>query len=206
MKKDPLMLHYTYHIFVQVLTKGSVTVSEGGDVEYIEFFATLPPRFICASSKTLASAKGTCDITVFGFLGIESGDRKCLDGTNIPQAVIGWPQSYDDDIIVPCGVKVTESNWLTVLRLAVKAKVDLIQDTNYTRKLTINQKVSVGTVKITTNIKVIEVGVFSNYTLPNKMKITHITTVTKCTLRHHFFILSCLTNCAFASCHLFKKY
>ena len=135
-------------------------------MEYIEFFATLPPRFICASSKTLAAAKGTCDITVFGFLGIESGDKKCLDGTNIPQAVIGWPQSYDDDIIVPCGVKVTKSNWLTVLRLAVKAKMDLIKDTNYTRKLTISQKASVGSVEITTNIKVIEVGLFSRTVLP----------------------------------------
>ena len=142
-----------------MLTKGSVTVSEGGDVEYIDFYATLPPRLICATSKTLASAKGTCDITVFGFLGIESGDRKCLDGTDIPQAVIGWPHSYDDDIIVPCGVKVTDSNWLRVLRLAVKAKVDLIKDTNYTRKLTISQRVTIGTVQITTNVKVIEVGV-----------------------------------------------
>ena len=160
-KNDPVMLQYEYHIFVQVLTKGSVTVFEGGDVEYIEFFATLPPRFICTTSKTLASAKGTCEITVFGSLGIESGDGNCLDGTNIPQAVIGWPQSYDDDIIVPCGVKVTESNWLTVLRLAVKAKVDFIKDTNYTRKLTISQKVSIGTEQIITNVKVIEVGVCS---------------------------------------------
>ena len=159
MKKVPLMLHYTYHIFVQVLTKGSVTVSEGGDVAYIDFFATLPPRFICASSKP-------CDITVFGFLGIESGDRKCLDGTNIPQAVIGWPQSYGDDIIVPCGVKVTELNWLRVLRLAVKAKVDLFNDTNYMRKLTISQKVFAGTKQFTTIVKVIEVGVFSRSVLP----------------------------------------
>jgi len=159
-------LHYKYQIFVQVLTKGSVTVSEGGDVEYIDFFATLPLRFICATSKTLISAKGTCEITVFGFLGIESGDGNCLDGTSIPQAVIGWPRSYGDDIIVPCGVKVTESNWLRVLRLAVKAKVDLIKDTNYTRKLTISQKVSIGTVQIITNVKVIEVGVFSRLVLP----------------------------------------
>ena len=143
-----------------------MTVSEGGDVEYIDFFATLPPRFICATSKTLASAKGTCDITVFGFLGIESGDMKCLDGTNIPQAVIGWPHSYGDDSIVPCGVKVTESNWLRVLRLAVKAKVDLIKDTNYTRKLTISLKVSIGTVQITTKVRIVEVGVYSLSVLP----------------------------------------
>ena len=154
------------YMFVQVLTKGPVTVSEGGDVEYIELSATLPPRFICATSETLSSAKGTCEITVFGFLGIESGDKKCLDGTSIPQAVLGWPHSYGDDIIVPCGVKVTESNWLRVLRLAVKAKMDLTKDTNYTRKLTISQKVSVGTVQITTDLRVVEVGVFSRSVFP----------------------------------------
>ena len=147
-------------MFVQVLTKGPLTVSEGGAVEYIELSPTLPPRFICATSETLASAKGTCEVTVFGFLGIDSGDRKCLDGTSIPQAVIGWPKSYGDDIIVPCGVKVTWTNWCKILRLAVKAKVDLIKDTNYTRKLTISQKVSVGTKQITTELKVVEVGVF----------------------------------------------
>jgi len=162
-------------MFLQVLTKDSVTVLEGGDVEYIELSATLPPRFICATSETLASAKGSCEITVFGFLGIESGDRKCMDRTSIPQAVIGWPHSYGDDIIVPCGVKVVDSNWFRVLRLAIKAKVDLFKDANYTRKLTISQKVSVGAVQITTELNVVEVGViqvqschFSDYTFPTK--------------------------------------
>ena len=142
-------------------------VSEGGDVEYIEFSATLPPRFICASSETLGSTNGICEITVFGILGIESGDRKCLDGTSIPQAVIGWPRSYVDDIIVPCGVRVTEMNWLWVLRLAVKAKVDLIKDRNYKRQLTISQKISTGIKEVTTDLRVIEVGVFSGTTLPH---------------------------------------
>ena len=148
-------------MFLQVLTKGPLTVTEGGDVEYIEFTTTLPPRFICSSSETLTSANGTCEITVFGILGIESGDRKCSDGTSIPQAVIGWPHSYGDDVIVPCGVKVTEMNWLSVLRLAVKAKVDLIKDSNYKRQLTISQKISVGSVTMTVDLNVIEVGVFS---------------------------------------------
>ena len=148
-------------MFLQVVTKGPLTVTEGGDVEYIEFTATLPPRFICASSETLTSANSTCEITVFGILGIETGDRTCLDGTSIPQAVIGWPHSYGDDIIVPCGVKVTEMNWFWVLRLAVKAKVDLIKDSNYKRQLTISQKISVGSVAITVDLNVIEVGVFS---------------------------------------------
>ena len=148
-------------MFLQVVTKGPLTVTEGGDVEYIEFTATLPPRFICASSETLSMTNGTCEIAVFGLLGIESGDRKCSDGTSIPQAVIGWPHSYIDDIIVPCGVRITETNWFLVLRLAVKAKVDSIKDTNYKRQLTISQKLSIGSVKITTNLKVIEVGVSS---------------------------------------------
>ena len=162
-------------MFLQVLTIGSVTVSEGGDVKYIELSATLPPRFICATSETLASAKGKCEITVFGFMGIESEDRKCKDETSIPQAVIGWPNSYGEDIIVPCGVKVTHSNWFKVLRFAVKAKVDLFKDANYTRKLTITQKVSVGTKQITTELKVVEVGViqvqscrFFDYIFPKK--------------------------------------
>ena len=150
-----------------MVTKGPLTVTEGGDVEYIEFSATLPPRFICASSETLGLTNGTCGITVFGILGIESGDRKCLDGTNIPQAVIGWPHSYIDDIIVPCGVKVTEMNWFLVLRLAVKAKVDLIKDSNYKRHLTISQKLSIGTVETTAELNVIEVGVFSCSRLPH---------------------------------------
>ena len=196
------------YLFVQVLTKGPLTVSEGGAVEYIELSATLPPRFICATSETLASAKGTCEITVFGFLGIESGDRKCLDGTNIPQAVIGWPQSYDDDIIVPCGVKVTESNWLRILRLAVKAKVDLINDTSYTRKLTIRQKLSVGTKQITTDLKVVEVGVyrFSLTTFPVthflKMIRNHMTTGTKRTEktpRIYFELFTKVCICQFPS-------
>ena len=144
-----------------MLTKGPLTVTEGGDVEYIEFAATLPPRFICASSETLASANGICEITVFGILGIESGDRKCSDGTSIPQAVIGWPHSYGDAVIVPCGVKVTEMNWFMVLRLAIKAKVDLIKDFNYKRQLTISQKLSIGSVKINKHLNIIEVGVFS---------------------------------------------
>ena len=148
-------------MFLQVVTKGPLTVAEGGDAEYIEFAATLPPRFICASSESLSSTNGTCEITVFGLLGVESGDRKCLDGTSIPQAVIGWPHSYIDDIIVPCGVRITETNWFLVLRLAIKAKVDSIEDTNYKRQLTIRQKLSIGSLKITTNLKVIEVGVFS---------------------------------------------
>ena len=148
-------------MFLQVVTKGPLTVTEGGNAEYIEFTATLPPRFICASSETVTSANGTCEITVFGILGIESGDRKCLDGTSIPQAVIGWPHSYSDDFIVPCGVKVTETNWFWVLRLAVKAKVDLIKDSNYKRQLTISQKISVGSVANTVDLNVIEVGVFS---------------------------------------------
>ena len=148
------------------MTKGPLRVAEGGDVEYIEFTATLPPRFICASSETLASTNGTCKITVFGILGIESGDRKCLDGTSIPQAVIGWPHSYGDDIIVPCGMKVTKMNWFHVLRLSVKAKVDLIKDRNYKRQLTISQKISTGIEEFTADLKVIEVGVFSCCTLP----------------------------------------
>ena len=150
-----------------MVTKGPLTVTEGGDVEYIEFTATLPPRFICASSESLISANGTCEITVFGILRIESGDRKCSDGTNIPQAVIGWPHSYGDDVIVPCGVKVTETNWFMVLRLAVKAKVDLIKDSNYKRQLTISQKLSIGSVKITRHLKNVEVGVFSYSVLPH---------------------------------------
>ena len=154
-------------MFLQVVTKGPLTVSEGGDVEYIEFTATLPPRFICASSETLTSANGTCEITVFGILGIESGDRKCLDGTSIPQAVIGWPHSYGDDIIVPCGVKVSKMNWFHVLRLSVKAKVDLIKDRNYKRQLTISQKISTGIKEFTTDLKVIEVGIFSGSILPH---------------------------------------
>ena len=199
-------------MFVQVLTKGPVTVFEGGAVEYIELSATLPPRFICATSENLASAKGTCEITVFGFLGIESGDRKCMDGTTIPQAVIGWPHSYDDDIIVPCGIKVTESNWFKVLRLAVKAKVDLINDTSYTRKLTISQKASVGTVQITTELKIIEVGVFrfslATFSITHFLKINrnHITIVRKCAFKYHVYILKCFQNCEFASCHLLEKY
>ena len=147
-------------MFLQVVSKGPVTVSEGGDAEYIELAATLPPRFICASSERLASANGPCEITVFGILGIESGDRKCSDKTSIPQAVIGWPHSYGDDTIVPCGVKVTAMNWFWVLRLAVKAKVDLIKDQNYKRQLTVSQTISVGIVKVTVELKVIEVGDF----------------------------------------------
>ena len=147
-------------MFVQVLTGGPVIVSEGGDVAYVEFFATLPPRFICATSESLASAKGTCEINVFGTIGIETGDRKCLDGTIIPQAVLGWPQSYGGDIIVPCGVKITNANWFSPLRLAVKAKVDLINDTDYMGQLTISQKISVGTKQVTTDLKVVEVCVF----------------------------------------------
>jgi len=156
-------------MFVQVLTNGPVIISEGGDVAYIDFYATLPPRFICATTETLASAKGTCEIKVFGTLGIESGDRKCLDGTSIPQAVIGWPHSYGEDVIVPCGVKVTHTNWFWVLRLAVKAKVDLINDTNYMRQLTISQKVSIGTKQVTTDLRVVEVCffLFSCATIPN---------------------------------------
>ena len=142
-------------------------MTEGGNVEYIKFTATLPPRFICASSETLTLANGTCEITVFGLLGIESGDRKCSDGTSIPQAVIGWPHSYVDDVIVPCGMKVTETNWFMVLQLAVKAKVDLIKDSNYKRQLTISQKLSIGSVKITRHLKIIEVGVFSCLVLPH---------------------------------------
>ena len=157
-------------MFLQVVTKGPLTVTEGGDVEYIEFAVTLPPRFICASSETLTSANGTCEITVFGILGIESEDRKCSDGTSIPQAVIGWPHSYDDDVIVPCGVKVTDMNWFMVLRLAVKAKVDLIKDSNYKRQVTINQKLSTGSVKVTSQLKSIEVGVFSCSVLPHVIK------------------------------------
>ena len=147
-------------MFVQVSTNGPVIVSEGGDVAYIDFFVTLPPRFICATSETLASAKGTCEIKVFGTLGIETGDRKCLDGTIIPQAVLGWPQSYPGDVIVPCGVKITHSNWFWALRLAVKAKVDLINDTDFTGQLTISQKLSVGTNQVTTDLRVVEVCVF----------------------------------------------
>ena len=150
-----------------MVTKGPLTVTEGEDVEYIEFAATLPPRFICASSETLHSSNDTCEITVFGILGIESGDRKCSDGTSIPQAVIGWPHSYIDDIIVPCGVKVTEMNWLSVLRLAVKAKVDLIKDSNYKRQLTISQKISIGSVSNTVDLNIIQVGVFSCSRLPH---------------------------------------
>ena len=149
-----------------MVTKGPLTVTEGGDAEYIEFTATLPPRFICASSETVTSENGTCEITVFGILGIESEDRKCSDGTSIPQAVIGWPHSYGDDVIVPCGVKVTETNWFLVLRLAIKAKVDLIMDLNYKRQLTISQKLSIGSVKITKHLKMIEVSVFSCSILP----------------------------------------
>ena len=162
-----MIINIILYMFLQVVTKGPMTVSEGGDVEYIEFTATLPPRFICASSETLASTNGTCEITVFGILGIESGDRKCLDGTNIPQAVIGWPHAYDDNIIVPCGVKVTEMNWFWILRLAIKAKVDLIKDRNYKRQLTISQKISTGIKEFTTDLRVIEVGVFSGFTLPH---------------------------------------
>ena len=157
---DERSSNITLYLFLQIMTKGPLTVSEGGDVEYIEITTTLPPRFICASSETLASVNGTCEITVFGILGIESGDRKCSDGTSIPQAVIGWPHAYGDNIIVPCGVKVTKMNWVHVLRLSVKAKVDLIKDRNYKRQLTISQKVCVGTVAITTDLKVIEVGLF----------------------------------------------
>ena len=154
-------------MFVQVLTKGPVTVSEGGAVEYIELSATLPPRFICATSEILASANGTCVITVFGFLWIESGDRTCSDGRRIPQAVMRSPHLERHDSFVECGVKVTESNWLGGLRLAVKAKMDLIKDSNYTRKLTISQKVTVGTKQITTDLKdLVEVGFFSGSILP----------------------------------------
>ena len=164
------------------MTKGPLTVFEGGNVEYLEFAATLPPQFICAASETVASVNGTCEITVFGILGIESGDRICLDGTSIPQAVIGWPHSYGDDVIVPCGVKVTKTNWFWVLRLAVKAKVDLIKDRNYKRQLTISQKISIGIKKFTADLKVIEVGFFSSSILPHirlkffliKMDKTHI--------------------------------
>ena len=149
-------------MFLQVVTKGPLAVTEGGDVEYIQITTTLPPRFICASSETLALVNGTCEITVFGILGLESGDRKCSDGTGgIPQAVIGWPHTYGDDIIVPCGIKVTEMNWFRVLQLAVKAKLDLIKDMNYKRQLTISQKLSVDTVETIAKLKVIEVGVFS---------------------------------------------
>ena len=154
------------YLFLQVMAKGPLTVFEGGNVEYIEFAATLPPQFICAASETLASVNSTCEITVFGILGIESGDRICLDGTSIPQAVIGWPHSYGDDLIVPCGVKVTETNWFWVLRLAVKAKVDLIKDRNYKRQLTISQKISTGIKEITADLKVIEVGFFLCSILP----------------------------------------
>ena len=188
-----------------------MTVSEGGEVKYIELSATLPPRFICGISEN-----GYCDITVVGLLGIESGDRKCLDGTTIPQAVIGWPQSYDDDIIVPCGVKVTESNWFKVLRLAVKAKVDLINDTSYTRKLTISQTskahTSVGIALWTTVLKIIEVGVFrfslASFPITHFLKINrnHITIVRKCAFKYHVYILKCLQNCEFASCHLLEKH
>ena len=148
------------YMFLQVLTKGAVTVSEGGDVEYIEIAATLPPRFICASSEALASANGTCEISIYGFLEIEAADRQCSDGSKIPQAVIGWPQSYGDDITVPCGVKVMETNWFWILRLAVKAKVDLIKDKNYKRDLTVVQNISVGIMESVVNLEVIEVGVF----------------------------------------------
>ena len=160
-----------------MVTKGPLTVTEGGDVEYIDITTTLPPRFICASSETLASVNGTCEITVFGILGIEPGDRKCSDGTNIPQAVIGWPLSYIDGIIVPCGVKVTDMNWFMVLRLAVKAKVDLIKDSNYKRRLTISQKLSIGTVETTAELNVIEVGVFS---------FSHAAFPTCCTLYENY--------------------
>ena len=155
------------YLYLQVITKGPMKVFEGGNVEYVEFAATLPPQFICAASETLGSVNGTCQITVFGILGIESGDRICFDGTSIPQAVIGWPHSYGDDLIVPCGVKVTETNWFRVLRLALKAKVDLIKDRNYKRQLTISQKMSTGIKDITADLKVIEVGFFSGSVLPH---------------------------------------
>ena len=164
----------TLYMFLQVVTNGPLTVTEGGDVEYIEITTTLPPRFICASSETLASVNGTCEITVFAILGIESGYRKCSDGTIIPQAVIGWPHTYSDDIIVPCGIKVTGMNWLGVLQLAVKAKLDLIKDMDYKEQLTISQKLSVDTVETIAELKVIEVGVFSDSFLHNIRIVAHL--------------------------------
>ena len=170
---DQIPCDITLYVFLQVVTKGPITVTEGGDVEYIEITTTLPPRFICASSKTLTSMNDTCEITVFGILGIESGDRKCSDGTSIPQAVIGWPPSYVDDITVPCGVKVTETNWFRVLQLAVKAKLDLIKDMNYKRQLTISQKLSIDTVETIAELKVIEVGIFSVLVSQHIRIVTH---------------------------------
>ena len=138
-----------------------MTLSEGGNASYIEIVLTLPPRFICASSDELASANGTCEINIYGLLETDSTDQSCSDGARIPQAVIGWPRLYGDDIVVPCGVKVVETNWFWVLRLAIKAKVDLVKDVTYTRDLSVFLKISVGVTVVRTSISVIEVCVFS---------------------------------------------
>lgn len=138
-----------------------LTIIEGADTVYISIELTLPPRFLCAKAAAMAAdmpsdnttdadspddgdnagndTTDSCVIMIMVSVSTNIDDFKCLGSDDfIPRFVVGGMGPVDDGIVVPCGVRVTDENWLQTLVIPVKAKVDALFTVDYTRTLTLH--------------------------------------------------------------------
>ena len=129
---------------ITVITPGPITINEGQEGVMIEIEVSLPPRFLCAASEAANTTDSECILHIMGSVSVEGPDLTCLESAAfIPQAVLGLPPTYDSEVVLPCGLKVTQLNWFFRLQIIVKATIDGVVDGDISREVTITQSIVV---------------------------------------------------------------
>lgn len=117
-------------------TEGDVSINEGEEA-LIFFSFSLPPSLMCNSTDI--SGDNLCQIHISATVEL-SADVSCMDGSTIPQALIGYYSEYDEATLNTCGLKVTDDNWFQEFLIPVVATVDRQKDGDQTRHLYLYQQ------------------------------------------------------------------
>ena len=124
-------MNLLYRLALKVVTPDPVTVVEGGPVVMIGVQSSLPPKLSCNQTDT------NCEFHITAVVEITGDDLVCLGGEGIPQALVGYMDNYDMDVLIPCGLKITNTNWYNILQIPVIATTDMTVDMNVTRHMTV---------------------------------------------------------------------
>lgn len=127
-------------IFLQLLTD-KIKVHEGAASVDIEVQSYLPPRLFCAPGDRLRY----CQLAI-GTTLIRKKEKKCPDGTEVAQAVFGYHGDINDR---PCRSYISMDNWQSILKIPVKATLDMLRDKNQKREISVFAEVFVNSRSVT---------------------------------------------------------
>ena len=115
--------------YFQLVGSDQVTVTEGGDVQYVYVQPTFPPAFIC---QLIVANTDDCTLFVETALQKHDDDFGCYDDGNM----VGWQQqavfgfSADNTADAFCGIALKEDAHRLVVN-TIKNKDNIIKLVNY---------------------------------------------------------------------------